>query len=124
MVCGAACTMQLPAAKMNPWENTTSCGSMTPSAADVAKWSADSIGVGGVYAYPNTRVEFYDCTNQPTAVTAMAQRYYEQIMQAEDGGSLTAYHCYSASDGCSGEALGSGDMQAAAALIAGCVPRH
>jgi hypothetical protein len=125
MVCGATDTMQLPAAKLNPWENTTTCGSTTPPQADVDKWKADSISIGGVYNYPNTDVEYYDCTNQSTAVTAMAQIYYQQVFTAEGNVSgLASYHCYTQADGCQGEGLGSGAGAAANAMIAGCIPRH
>jgi hypothetical protein len=119
-VCGASDTMQLPAAMLNTWENTTSCGAGTPGPADVAKWNADSISVGGVYAYPKTFVAFYDCTYQSTAVTAMAQIYFQQITTT----TLAGYHCYTQADGCQGEGLGAGATAAASALVIGCVPRH
>jgi len=68
------------------------------------------------------RVELFDCTNQATAVTGMAQLYYQQIMQA---GTATAYHCYKQADGCQGENLGAaGDQAAIDAMLAGCIPRH
>jgi hypothetical protein len=122
MVCGVADTMQLPPDRLNPWENTTTCGTANPPAADVAKWKADSISVGGTYAYPKTRVEFFDCTNNATAVTAMAQIFYGQLMAA---GTQTAYHCYSQADGCNMESLGPTGAQAATdAMLAGCVARH
>jgi hypothetical protein len=121
MVCGVADTMHLPP-QLDSWENTSSCGMASPPAADVSRWMADSIAVGGDYSYPNTRVEFFDCTNQATAVTAMAQIYHDEIAAA---GTSTAYHCYAAADGCSGEQLGNtGNQDAAAAMIAGCVARH
>jgi len=119
-VCGASVTMRLPS-KLDGWENIpapNSCGATTNTAVEIARWQADSIGVGGVYAYPKTRVEFFDCTNQATAVTGMAQLYEMQIT------SDTAYHCYSQADGCQGESLGSGAQQAIAAMQAGCVARH
>jgi hypothetical protein len=118
MVCGATVTMQLPPARLNPWENTTTCGTTGVPAADLAKWNADSIGIGGTYAYPKTRVEFFDCTYQATAVTAMAQLFHDQIT------SDRAYHCYSQADGCQGEGLGTGNQEAARAMIDGCTPRH
>ncbi|MBV8760516.1 MAG: hypothetical protein JO257_24705 [Deltaproteobacteria bacterium] len=119
-VCGASVTMRLPS-KLDSWENIpapNSCGATTNTATEIARWRDDSIAVGGVYAYPNTRVEFFDCTNQATAVTGMAQLYEMQIT------STTAYHCYSQADGCQGEGLGSGAQQAVAAMQAGCVARH
>jgi hypothetical protein len=122
MVCGVADTMELPPTRLNPWENTTSCGTASPPAGDVAKWMADSIAVGGTYLYPNTRVEFWDCTNGATAVTAMAQIYEGQLATA---GTATAYHCYAQADGCSGENIGTmGTQDSGAAMIAGCTPRH
>jgi hypothetical protein len=123
-VCGATDTMRLPTALLNPWENTTTCGMANAPAADIAKWMNDSISIGGVYAYPKTRVEFFDCTNQSTAVTAMAQIYYDQIVAAEGASASTAYHCYTQADGCMGEALGTGAAAAVSAMIAGCTPRH
>jgi hypothetical protein len=75
-----------------------------------------------VYAYPHTRVEYFDCTNQATAVTGMAQLYFDQVMAA---GTDTTYHCYRAADGCQGEGLGqTGNQAAVSAMLAGCTPRH
>ncbi len=37
---------------------------------------------------------------------------------------VTHYHCYAQADGCSGEGLGAGNQEAAAAMIAGCIPHH
>jgi hypothetical protein len=124
MVCNATDTMRLPAS-LNRWENVQapdSCGSTTNSAATIAKWHDDSIAVGGVYVYPKTQVEFFDCTNNATAVTAMAQIYFNLIQQS--GSTTTHYHCYSQADGCNGEGLGTGNQAAAAAMISGCVPHH
>lgn len=124
-VCSTTDTTQLPPAKLNAWENTTTCGSTSPSSADAAKWTADSVMVGGVYNYPNTVVQFHDCTNNATAVTAMAQLYYNLVLTAEGFvSSLASYHCYSAADGCQGEDLGSGTTAAVNALIAECTLRH
>ena len=123
-VCGAADTMRLPASMLDMWENVqapNACGGTSNSTAQISQWMNDSISVGGVYAYPHTRVEFFDCTNNATAVTAMAQIYYTQIMI---NGTATAYHCYSQADGCMGENLGTGAQAATQALLAGCVPRH
>jgi hypothetical protein len=123
LVCGTATTMRLPS-KLDGWENIkppASCGGTGIAAAELARWKADSIAVGGVYEHPQTRVEFFDCTNQSTAVTAMAQIYYDQ-MAASTGGAQ--FHCYSQADGCMGEGLGSGAQAAIQAMITGCVPRH
>ena len=112
-------------ASLNRWENVLppdSCGATTNSAATIAKWHDDSIAVGGVYVYPKTQVEFFDCTNNATAVTAMAQIYFNLIQQS--GSTTTHYHCYSQADGCNGEGLGTGNQAAAAAMISGCVPHH
>jgi len=116
-VCNATVTMRLPA-RVDPWENTSTCGTTNVPAADLAKWNSDSIAVGGTYAYPKTRVEFFDCTYQATAVTAMAQLFHDQITSEK------MFHCYSQADGCQGEGLGTGNQEAARAMIAGCTPRH
>ncbi|MGE5181968.1 MAG: hypothetical protein ACM31C_07890 [Acidobacteriota bacterium] len=124
-VCSTSTTMQLPAAKLNAWEHTTGCGSTSPSAADVATWNADSVVVGGTYNYPQTVLQFHDCTNQATAVTAMAQLYFNQVFTSEGFvNALASYHCYTAADGCQGEDLGTGANAAVQALIAGCTVRH
>jgi hypothetical protein len=93
-------------------------------AADLTRWRDDSIAYGGVYNYPQTRVEFFDCTYNPTAVTAMSSLYYGLIQQAETDPSLLAYHCYSQANGCHGEQLGTGDADVVQAMLAGCTPRH
>ncbi len=118
-VCGQTVTMRLPA-KVGAWENMAplTCGSTDVPSSDLERWRDDSIAFGGTYDYPNTRVEFFDCTNMSTAVTAMAQLYYQQIT------SDTAYHCYSQADGCRGEGLGTGERVAIQAMIDGCTPRH
>lgn len=118
---GATVTMKLPPMLMDPWlrlQTPQTCGSTTIPAATVAQWKADSIAVGGVYAYPKTDVEFYDCTNMATAVTGMAQIYEGLIT------TTTGYHCYTQADGCMGENLGTGATDATNALLAGCTPRH
>jgi hypothetical protein len=121
VVCGDTVTMQLPP-KVAGWENTPapgSCGGTTNDPAEIERWKQDSISTGGTYAYPQTPVEFFDCTNNATAVTAMAQLYHDQITSTKQ------YHCYKQADGCMGEGLGSaGFRDAAMAMIAGCIPRH
>jgi hypothetical protein len=126
-VCGATVTTQLPGS-LNVWENIQpplSCGATNVPATEKARWRSDSIAVGGVYNYPRTRVEFFDCTNRSTAVTAMAQIYFNTVLQASGGDtSRVAFHCYSQADGCQGEALGTGSQDAIDAMVAGCKPRH
>jgi len=119
-VCSTDATMRLPA-KLDPWENNVApatCGATNIPAAELARWRADSIAVGTV-TYPKTEVQFYACTNRPTAVTAQGKLYFDLITAA-----ASSYHCYTADDGCQGEALGTGARDAQDALIAGCVPRH
>jgi hypothetical protein len=128
-VCGDEVTMYYsPSSRVdrqNRWENTTTCGSTTPLASDVMKWNADSISVGGTYNYPNTELQFFDCTYNAPAVTGMAQIYYDQIVQAEGGTSRVGFHCYKQADGCSGEGLGPhGDDEAIRSMIEKCVPNH
>lgn len=126
-VCGATVTTQLPSV-LSAWENIQaplSCGATNVPAAEKARWRSDSISVGGVYNYPHTRVEFFDCTNQATAVTAMAQNYFDTVFQASGGDTSRAvFHCYSQADGCQGEGLGTGTQDAVNAMLAGCKPRH
>jgi len=128
-VCGATDTMRLPGS-LDTWENIQAplhCGSTGVPADEVARWQNDSIAIGGVYDYPHTDVEFFDCTYQSTAVTAMAQLYEQLIVQTESGDAstgITGYHCFTQADGCMGEGLGNGSTMAVDAMIAGCVPRH
>ena len=124
-VCGASVTMQLPSS-LNAWEiipAPLSCGATGVPASELLRWKNDSIAIGGVYSYPNTRVEFFDCTNHASAVTAMAQIYYDEVAAASDP-SLVSYHCYAQADGCMGEALGNGSAAAVTAMTTSCKPRH
>jgi hypothetical protein len=116
--------MRLPQS-LDMWENIQAplmCGSTGVPATELARWQADSIiSTGAVYAHPKTQVEFFDCTNSATAVTGMAQLYYNELM---GGGTTTSYHCYDATNNCMNENLGTGGQDAIAAMLAGCVPRH
>jgi len=123
-VCGATVTTVLPP-KVTAWENIASpltCGSTSVPSDELARWKDDSVASGGTYVYPKTRVEFFACTNQATAVTALGRAYFDTMAAAD--ASNTAYHCYSAADGCQGEGLGTGNRDATDALLAGCVPHH
>jgi hypothetical protein len=126
MVCGDSVTMRLPVANMNMWEGIrapATCGGTTNDPAEVMRWQNDSImSSDAVYLFPKTRVEFFDCTNNATAVTGMAQLFYDQVQTA---GTATAYHCYTAADQCASENLGpTGGQAAVDAMLAGCTPRH
>jgi hypothetical protein len=126
-VCGATVTTRLPRS-LDSWENIPPplyCGSTGVPAAELDRWKADSIAVGGTYAYPRTQVQFFACTYQATAVTALGKLYFDQISAATGGDPARAsYHCYTQADGCQGEGLGTGNQAAAQAMIANCVPRH
>jgi hypothetical protein len=125
-VCGATVQTRLKDS-LTVWENMPpplQCGSTNVPPAIVERWKNDSISVGGVYAYPRTDVQFFACTNNATAVTAMAQIYHDQIVAAEGGTALVGFHCYSAADQCMGESLGTGSADATQAMIDRCVPRH
>ena len=53
-------TMRLPRS-LDAWENIAAplqCGSKGVPAAEVARWKADSIAVGGTYDYPKTNIDF------------------------------------------------------------------
>src|SRR5262249_21161983 len=103
IVCGATDTLRLPSS-LNSLENIPPplvCGSTNVPAAELARWNADSIAVGGVYGYPRTQVQFFDCTFHATAVTAQSKIYFDLIAQTEGGDpNLAQYHCYSQADGC------------------------
>lgn len=123
-VCGDTVTMRLPS-ELTRWENmTVACGSTSVPAAELARWKSDSIAVGGVYNYPSTRVDFFDCTNNAPAVTGMSQIFFNQIVQGEGGTARVGYHCYSVADHCQGEDLGDGDAVATQAMIDNCIPHH
>jgi len=126
-VCGATVTMKLPQS-VTTWEDIQPplmCGSTNVPAAELARWNADSIAIGGAYGYPKTQVQFFACTFQATAVTAQGKLYFDLISQAAGGDPNRAqYHCYTQADGCEHEQLGTGNQDAAQALIANCVPRH
>jgi hypothetical protein len=126
-VCGDPVTTRLPDT-VTSWENIAAplhCGSSNVPATELARWKADSVAVGGTFSYPHTRVEMFDCTNGATAVTAMAQLYFDQIVRAEGSTANAAYHCYKQVDGCQGEALGPrGTSEAIQAMLAGCTPQH
>jgi hypothetical protein len=127
VVCGATVTTRLPR-KLDAWENIQPplfCGATGVPAAELARWKADSIAIGGTYAYPNTQVAFFACTNQATAVTALGKLYFDEVAAASGGDlSRASYACYTQADGCLGENLGTGARDAERSLIANCVPRH
>jgi hypothetical protein len=125
-VCGDTVTMKLPVDNLNTWEGITTpatCGGTANDAAEIARWHDDSIvSNGAVYSYPHTTVQFFDCTNNATAVTGMAQLFYDELAAA---GTTTGYHCFTAADGCKNESLGpTGGQAAIDAMLAGCTPRH
>jgi hypothetical protein len=127
-VCGVDVTMRLPGDDhLNNWENIPAplaCGSTNVPAAELERWKNDSVAIGGVYAYPKTKVGFYECTHNPTAVAGESKYFYEQIEQAEGGTSMVGFNCYSGADGCGGEGLGTGSDVATQSMIDNCVPRH
>jgi len=116
--------MRLPS-KVGGWENSAACGAAGAPASDIDRWKTDSVAIGGVYAYPKTDVQFFDCTNNATAVTAQAQILATLIATTEGSSTLVGYHCYGAADNCNGEGLGpKGTAELTASMTAGCVPRH
>jgi hypothetical protein len=124
-VCGTEVPMLLPD-KVATWENmTTTCPAQGLAASELARLNADSVAVGGTYKFPQTQVEFFNCTYHTTANTGMAQLLYNEIVQAGQDPSLVGFHCYAQSDGCMGEGLGAqGEADAIHAMIEGCTPRH
>lgn len=125
-VCGVACPTRLPD-KVGPWENIPPplvCGSTGVPADELARWRDDSIAYGGEYTYPDTRVEFWDCTHTSSAVTAMSQIYYDAIWAENPDPDRVLYHCFGEADGCVGEGLGTGEPIAIQAMLDGCIPNH
>jgi hypothetical protein len=112
--------LPLPPAKLNPWENSTTCGSPSPDPKEIAKWARDSVvSPGAVFAYPKTPVEFFVCTEKPNGTTGGAY-FYSQAITTEH-----AVFCFdAANDGCSGEGLGKGVMKLVSEMDVKCVPRH
>lgn len=110
-------SLALPPDKLDPWENTTTCGTGMPSSSDLAKWAADSVvSPTASYAYPKTLVSFFDCMANPNGTTGGAYFYSQQITSQHD------VTCYTA---CTGEELGSqGWSEYGAAVLDQCVPRH
>jgi hypothetical protein len=107
----------LPPARMNPWENTQTCGAASPDPTEIAKWAADSVvSPGASYDYPQTVVDFFDCVTNPNGTTGGAYFYSQEITSAH------AVRCFTA---CSGEDLGTaGWATLRDDVLAGCVPRH
>jgi hypothetical protein len=124
-VCGVDVTTRLPD-KVGPWENMPpplTCGSTGVPPEELERWRGDSIiSDGAVYTYPDTRVEFWDCTNTGSAVTAMSHMLFDEMERADPA--RVAYHCYSEADGCQGEGLGTGTAVAIQAMIDGCIANH
>ena len=113
--------MSLPPAKIDGWENTTTCGASSPPIEDILKWARDSVvSPGADYDYPKTVVDFFDCTNMPNGTTGGAFFYSSAITSPK------SVFCFDGpTDGCSGEALGPGGVATLVSeLTAKCVPRH
>ena len=112
--------MPLPAALLDAWENTKSCGASSPPVDDILKWARDSVvSPGAAYEYPKTAVDFFDCTNMPNGTTGGAFFYASAIT------SQHAVFCFDGpSDSCSGEALGKGNATLVNEMVAKCLPRH
>jgi hypothetical protein len=103
--------------KLDPWSHTTTCGSATPSAADIAKWTEESVvSPGASYDYPSTKVEFFDCATNSNGTAGGAYFLSQKIVSP---------HSVSCFTSCSGEPLGPAGLATQRdALLAGCAPRH
>jgi len=112
--------MTLPAATIDNWENTMSCGASSPPVEDILKWASDSVvSPGADYDYAKTAVDFFDCTTMPNGTTGGAFFYSSAITSSK------AVFCFDgATHGCSGEALGTGVDTLVSELTTKCVPRH
>lgn len=105
---------------MNQWESTTTCRSQNPLPADLAKWRMDSVvSPGASYDYPQTVVDFYNCTNMPNGTAGGAFFYSSEITSAKN------VVCFTAQDGCAFEGVGNGgNVVMLTNMIARCIPRH
>ena len=106
----------LPAAKIDAWANTTTCGDASPAASDLAKWAEDSVvSPGADYDYAQTVVSFWDCATNPNGTTGGAYFYSREIVSTRSVTCPTT---------CSGENLGTaGFAVQLEAMRSGCVPR-
>jgi hypothetical protein len=102
---------------IDTWEHTSSCGTASPPAADVARWAADSVvSATADYAYAQTVVDFFDCATMSNG-TAGGAYFFAQA--------ITTPHSVSCFTQCSGEPLGNAGVAAElTAMNSNCVPRH
>jgi hypothetical protein len=111
------------------WEGTSSCGSMSkPSAADITKWSSDSVAApGSDFDYPQTGMSWWFCLTTPNETTGQGSFLIDQVTGL--GGSPDV-HCYGGSASpsvCQNEYVFE-DPNAFSAAVdemdAKCVPNH
>jgi hypothetical protein len=110
------------------WEGTSSCGSESPSSADLTKWSADSVAApGSDFDYPETGVSFWFCLTTPNETTGQGSFLIDQMSPA---GGPPDVHCYGGSASpsvCQNEYVFEDPNAFSAAvseMTSKCVPNH
>lgn len=82
-------------ARVNGWENTTTCATPNPSQSDINRWTADSVvSAGANYAYPNTAMSWYFCVTQPGVNESTGQGSF-LIEQVAPKNAPPDVNCYS-----------------------------
>lgn len=72
------------AAMIDGWENTTTCGSGSAPAEDVAKWASDSVLSGGAdLDYPLTPVSFWWCANNANEAAGQGSFFAEAVQSTK-----------------------------------------
>jgi hypothetical protein len=109
--------MELPANRIDPWDNTWTCGDTNPHPDDLARWKADSVvSPGAEYSYPDTQVDFYNCATRPNGTAGGAFFYASEVRSDK---TMTCF------TDCTMEELGdAGWRKVGERLIEQCVPRH
>jgi hypothetical protein len=111
-------------AKVNSWENTTSCDAKPPLQSDINKWAADSIVTSGAnYSYPQTAMSFFMCVTPPVNnSTGQGKFLIDQVVPKNNSPEV---NCYSGI--CKGEAVWQDKNAYNATLsemLSQCVPNH
>jgi hypothetical protein len=110
---------------VNNWERTTTCGTSNPPAADINRWTTDSIVAPGAnFSYPHTSISWFFCVTPSTINESTGQGSF-LIDAVRPMNAPPDVNCYSGI--CQGEAVWS-DPNAFAAteseMVAQCVPNH
>lgn len=111
------------AAKVNTWENTSTCGTPHPSQTDIDRWAGDSIvSAGANYKYPQTAVSWFFCVTHPSTDTGEGGFLAERVVPKNDPSDI---NCYSGA--CNGEGVWQDPTAfnlAASEMLSQCQPNH